>query len=114
MCPTIRKGLATPLEPPVILSAAGKRATDKPSTPNAANTNKSFNTDRKFNIVVYNIKESPPGTARLTRIKNDTTEVSKLFSSLDSQVTFTYIRDCFIDSTNLSPILKGLDHSLSN
>ena len=53
-------------EPPVILSAAGKRATDKPSTPNAANTNKSFNTDRKFNIVVYNIKESPPGTARLS------------------------------------------------
>ena len=63
-------------EPLVISSAAGKRATDKPSTPNTVNTNKSFNTDRKFNIVhvVYNIKESPRGTASLTRIKNDTAE----------------------------------------
>ena len=58
-------------EPLVISSAAGKRATDKSSTPCTVNTNKSFNTDRKFNIVVYNIKESAPGTAPLTRIKND-------------------------------------------
>ena len=80
------------IEPPVIPSAAGKKATDKPSTPNTVNTNKSSNTDRKFNIVVYNIKESPHGTVRLTRIKNDTAEVSRLFSSLDSQVTSAYIR----------------------
>ena len=104
-------------EPPVILSATGKRATDKPFTPNAANTNKSFNTDRKFNIVVYNIKESPPGTARLTRIKSDTTEVSKLFSSLDSQVTFTSIRDCFrlgkfvTNSKRPRPLLVKLNRS---
>ena len=82
-------------EPPVIPSAAGKRATDKLSTPNTVNSNKSSNTDRKFNIVVYNIKESPQGTVRLARIKNDTAEVSRVFSSLDSQVISASIRDCF-------------------
>ena len=82
-------------EPPAIPSVAGQRATNKPSTPNTVNTNKSSNTDRKFSIVVYNIKESLQGTVRLTRIKNDTAEVSRLFSSLDSQITSSSIRDCF-------------------
>ena len=72
------------------------------------------------NLILWSITLRNPLQALhalATRIKNDTTEVSKLFSSLDSQITFTSIRDCFrlgkfvTNSKRPRPLLVKLNRS---
>ena len=38
---------------------------------------KDLNPDRRFNVVVYGIKESPPNTSRYNRSQNDLKELSE-------------------------------------
>ncbi len=53
------------------------------------------NPDRKFNIVVYGIKESPDGTSRRNRMSHDNQEVLDILETVDSAITVQSIRDCF-------------------
>ena len=61
--------------------------------PQATNNQPKF--DRKFNIIVYGIQESSPGTSRLTRAKETLEKVVDILSAVSSH-TFSadYIRDC--------------------
>ena len=51
--------------------------------------------DRKFNLIVYGIKEHPKGTRKHLRSVNDTTAVISILKSIHSSVTEFSIRDCF-------------------
>ena len=49
---------------------------------------------RKFNVVVYGIKEKPKGSPKHTRLIQDTNDVSKVFSKIDSSIPAQSIQDC--------------------
>ena len=51
-------------------------------------------TSRKFNVVVYSIKEKPKGSLKHTRLIQDTDDVSEVFKKLDSSISAQSIRDC--------------------
>ncbi len=51
-------------------------------------------TSRKFNVVVYGIKEKPKGSLKHTRLIQDTDDVSEVFKKLDSSISAQSIRDC--------------------
>jgi len=51
--------------------------------------------DRKCNIVVFGVEESPQNTLRSARIVRDTKEVSKIFGNLDVHIEPSQILDCF-------------------
>ena len=51
-------------------------------------------TSRKFNVVVYGIKEKPNGSLKHTRLIQDTDDVSEVFKKLDSSISAQSIRDC--------------------
>ena len=51
--------------------------------------------DRRFNLIVHGIKESPRGTLRQSRLETDTKAVSIVFSSIHSSFTALSLRDCY-------------------
>ena len=51
--------------------------------------------DRKYNIVVYGIKECSKGTNRFTRIKLEFEEVTKILGSVEKSIGPQSIRDSF-------------------
>jgi len=51
--------------------------------------------DRKYNIVVYGIDESPPNISRNQRLQHDTNVVGKVFESIKVIVEPSLILDCY-------------------
>ena len=51
--------------------------------------------EKKFNVVVYGIAESPKGTPRLERVKQDLSSVVLVLSELSSSVQAHAIKDCY-------------------
>jgi hypothetical protein len=58
----------------------------------ASITNKS---DKKFNIVIFGVRECPPGTYRSTRLSQDLNSVTSIFSKLSPDISGQSIRDHF-------------------
>ena len=51
--------------------------------------------DRKFNVVVFGVKEMPSGSSRFARNKHDFSKLSAIFSDLERDTDHaTSIRDC--------------------
>jgi len=68
--------------------------TSKAIQPNTTSTY-SQPSDRKSNVVVYGVEESPPNTPRGTRLQKDTVTVSKIFGSMNIDIESTQILDCY-------------------
>ena len=51
-------------------------------------------TDRKFNVVVYGIKESPTGTQRSSRTKSDIDSCVNILNKANGDISDLSIRDC--------------------
>ena len=51
--------------------------------------------DRKFNLIIFGLRESKIGTPKHRRNSNDHTDVCDILSSVDPNVTSNSIRDCF-------------------
>ena len=49
--------------------------------------------DRKFNIVIYGIKESPPSTPKETRLNCDLDNLHHTLSNIDSSLNTSCIQD---------------------
>ena len=68
------------------------------TTPNPSNRSKNSkrqaNPERKFNIVIYGLKESPKGTPKYNRICNDVKSVSETINSLCPELTEQSVCDC--------------------
>ena len=68
------------------------------TTPNPSNRSKNSkrqaNPERKFNIVIYGLKESPKGTPKYNRICNDVKSVSESINSLCPELTEQSVCDC--------------------
>ena len=56
---------------------------------------RSQNSNRKSNIVIFGVEESPPKTPKSTRLQKDTSTVVEIFSSLGVHVESSHILDCF-------------------
>jgi len=54
-----------------------------------------FQPDRKFNIVVYGIDESPPNTNRPSRLQKDIKNVLTAFTPIVTTLEPNAIKDCF-------------------
>ena len=54
---------------------------------------KSTVTEKNFNVVVYGIDECPPNTAKSARSKNDQDKILPIFSSINSSIQSTSIKD---------------------
>ena len=71
--------------------------------------------DRKFNIVVYGIKECSKGTSRLERITKDSEEVTNTIQKLDNTISSQSVRDCVrlgkYNTSRCRPILVTLSRS---
>ena len=68
------------------------------TTPNPSNRSKNSkrqaNPERKFNIVIYGLKESPKGTPKYNRICNDVKSVSETINFLCPELTEQSVCDC--------------------
>lgn len=51
--------------------------------------------DRKFNLVIYGINESPSGTKRSDRVKHDVDSSVTILAKINNSINPTSIRDCF-------------------
>ena len=61
--------------------------------PAAPSTQPSFN--RKLNVVVFGVEESPPKTFKSVRLQKDMESVSEIFASISVQVNPSQILDCY-------------------
>ena len=52
-------------------------------------------TDRKFNIIMYGIKESPPKTSKADRLDHDLQCIVIAFAEVEHTVDISSIKDCF-------------------
>ena len=51
--------------------------------------------DRKFNIIIFGLKEQDAGTSKFTRTSQDQSSVERILSSLNPNIPGNSIRDCF-------------------
>ena len=51
--------------------------------------------DRKFNLLIFGLKECSKGTPKNTRIQKDYSDVCDILSTVETSVTSNVIRDCF-------------------
>ena len=83
--------------------------------PVASRSPASPNSERKYNIIVYGIKECPKGSSRRIRMTKDTEAVSSIIKTIDSQISDQSLRDCFrlgkYCDTRTRPILAKLTRS---
>ena len=66
----------------------------RPSVPKDNIPKNTISSDRKYNLVVYGIKECPGGTSRSECSKHDVNEALSIFSKLDNDIQPFSIRDC--------------------
>lgn len=52
-------------------------------------------TDKKFNIIMYGIKESPPKTSKVNRLDHDLQCIANAFAKVELPIETNSIRDCF-------------------
>ena len=52
-------------------------------------------TERRFNLVLYGVRESPEGTNRYDQIESDTENVVKILHKISPSITDLSIRGCF-------------------
>ena len=50
--------------------------------------------DKKFNIVIYGIKESPPKTTKVNHLEQDLQNIIHAFANADFQIDANSIKDC--------------------
>ena len=50
--------------------------------------------DKKFNIVIYGIKECPPKTTKVNRLEQDLQNIIHAFANVDFQIDANSIKDC--------------------
>ena len=84
-------------EPNIIPKANAKSTQQKSAnkqTPKAPNPiSQTHNTERNFNIVVYGINESPPGTSKPNRVKSILEKLLPAITEADSTITTKSIKD---------------------
>ena len=51
--------------------------------------------DKKYNIVMYGIKESPPKTSKSDRLNNDLCSITNEFTKVNLTIQANSIKDCF-------------------
>ena len=67
--------------------------------------------DKKYNIVMYGIKESSPKTSKSDRLENDLQSINNAFINAELQIQASSIKDCFCvgkyksDASHFRPIL---------
>ena len=103
-----------------------KAATSQPPVESQTRTSephKQTTSDRKFNIVMYGVKESPPNTIRPARLDHDLTNITQAFSETQVPLERSSIKDChrlgkFKETANkprpiLTTFLRSGDASLA-
>ena len=71
-----------------------RSANKQPPTPKTLNTiPQAYSTERSFNIVVYGINESPTGTSKPNRVKDDLEKLLPSISKVDATITSKSIKD---------------------
>ena len=82
---------------PVPIPNGSTATNDKPV--NVSPTNKpppsASYEDKKFNVVIYGIKESPPKTSKSDRLENDLQSITTEFSKVDLPIQASSVKDCF-------------------
>ena len=64
------------------------------TTSSSFTTDSSPNSSRKFDLVIFGVKESPKGTPRQSRMTNDHESVTAILNFLDSRLSSHSIHDC--------------------
>ena len=71
--------------------------------------------ERKYNIVIYGLKECQKGSSRQVRLTKDTEAVRSLIQSVDTEIPEQSLRDCVrlgkYSDTRCRPILAKLSRS---
>ncbi len=90
---------------------AGTNTTQTLQTPFKP-ANDTHESERKYNIVVYGIKESTKGTSRHTRTSKDREGVMTIIHKVDNEISQQSLRDCIrlgkYDEEKCRPILAKL------
>ena len=94
---------------------SSKSATDS-AYPSSADTGKSSQGDRKYNVVIFGVPESKKGLNKMLRQREDWDNVSRTFDEIGSDVSAQSIRDCFrlgkyVEGSRTRPILVKLNRT---
>lgn len=96
------------VDPPNQVNTTTSAKSDGPSSAN----NSQLNAQRKFNVLIFGIKESNKGTHRHERHKQVMTNVGEVLSTIDPLVSETSICDCFrlgrFSDDKIRPVLVKL------
>jgi len=76
-------------------SIQSKSIPDKSSCISPTQADNSNSPDRKFNVVIYGVKENPANTPRATRSKTDIASCVEILTQTNNEITHHSIRDCF-------------------
>lgn len=95
--------LTQTLEQPVASKEAVVSLTDQSETsrplinhiPKPAVPNGILPSERRFNVIVHGVKESPPDTPRYQRQKQDLDESLAILNTLNNEINSYSVRDCF-------------------
>jgi len=63
--------------------------------PTSPNTHVSDPSDRKYNLLIFGLKESSKGTPRFRRETKDFSDVCSILTSVDTSISPQAVRDCF-------------------
>ena len=84
----------TPAANPLQYSNNTRHNKYKPKHPTSSDTESSIrHEDRKWNLVVFRIDESPPNTPRLHHLKNDLNHLVATFNSIETPIEVHTIKD---------------------
>ena len=67
----------------------------KPEAATDAKQSDHSHRERRFNLVLYGVQESPEGTNRYNRVRNDRRRAVKILNKVDPSITNDSIRGCF-------------------
>ena len=104
---------ATSLETPLLpFSYSQALRQDKPHYQNSGSVNFNKGRERKYNLIVFGLKESSKGTPKHVRNSNDQSSIATIFSSINESVNELSIRDYFrlgkYDENRSRPLLVKL------
>lgn len=100
-----------PTQPSYSSAVQSNPSTETVSRPHPSKRD-TFNAERKYNIVIYGLKECQKGSSRHERITQDTERVGAIIQSVASEISEQSLRDCIrlgkYSDTKCRPVLAKL------
>ena len=77
------------------ITGSGESVTDTRPKPQVVTTKERYHLDKKFNIIIYGIKECQKGTSKRERLESDLNSVVSVLTGVDNTIQSQSIKDIY-------------------